>query len=176
MRLDQATNIAVQCGDELAPHCERIQIAGSIRRMAPDVGDIEIVCIPKTITVAVQQDMFGESHDVGVQHRSPEFVRVVDRWPTVKGKATGRYTQRMLPEGIKLDLFTAHRDNWGLILAIRTGSAAYSHKVLAATWSRLGYQSIEGMLHKGGNPVPVREERYLFDLLGIPFTSPANRN
>jgi len=32
-----------------------------------------------------------------------------------------------IPEGIKLDLFMANIRNWGLIFAIRTGSARYSH-------------------------------------------------
>ena len=31
------------------PYCERIEIAGSVRRRRPQVNDIEIVCIPKTI-------------------------------------------------------------------------------------------------------------------------------
>src|SRR5438270_8448835 len=31
----------------LEPACQRIEIAGSIRRMAALVGDIEIVCTPK---------------------------------------------------------------------------------------------------------------------------------
>ena len=31
----------------LAPFCERIEIAGSLRRLKPEVGDIELVVIPK---------------------------------------------------------------------------------------------------------------------------------
>lgn len=35
---------------QLLPGCERIEVAGSIRRGRPDVGDIELVAIPRTTT------------------------------------------------------------------------------------------------------------------------------
>lgn len=83
----------------------------------------------------------------------------MERWPKVRGNiAIGKYTQRILPEGIKLDLFMVNPDNWGLILAIRTGSANYSHHILACGWVRNGYKSAEGMLSRNGVAVPVREE------------------
>ena len=47
MNLQQAQQIAERIKSELAPHCDRIEIAGSIRRKKPEVKDIEIVCIPK---------------------------------------------------------------------------------------------------------------------------------
>jgi DNA polymerase/3'-5' exonuclease PolX len=66
-------------------------------------------------------------------------------------------------------------DNWGLIFAIRTGSAAFSHHVLAAGWVRLGYHSAEGRLWKDGTIIPVWEERELFTLLGMPWVAPEAR-
>ena len=42
--------------ETLRPHCERIEIAGSLRRGKPDVGDIELVCIPKADEM---RDLFG---------------------------------------------------------------------------------------------------------------------
>lgn len=42
-----ALTIAELVVAQLAPHCERIQIAGSIRRKSRTVKDVEIVCIPK---------------------------------------------------------------------------------------------------------------------------------
>ena len=49
MQLEKAEKIARKYVDLLAPFCERIEIAGSTRRKKPEVGDIEIVCIPKQI-------------------------------------------------------------------------------------------------------------------------------
>ena len=166
MRLDEARAIAERVLAELAPHCERIEIAGSIRRGKPEVGDAEIVCIPRTRT----SGLFGD-----ITERDPAFCRAVDQWDRIKGTSHGKYTQRRLPEGISLDLFTATPENWGLILAIRTGSAEFSHSVLAAGWVRRGYHSSGGMLHRGATLVEVREERELFELVGIEWVDPAQR-
>lgn len=51
MNLAAAQHIADRAYGALAPHCFRISIAGSIRRKAPEVGDIEVVAIPKPYEV-----------------------------------------------------------------------------------------------------------------------------
>ena len=45
MLIHEARAIADDVMVRLAPHCHRIQIAGSIRRLKPIVKDIEIVAI-----------------------------------------------------------------------------------------------------------------------------------
>ncbi len=155
MRLNEAKAIAEKYQNLFKPYCSRIEIAGSIRREKPEVGDIELIVIVK--------DLEG-------------FSKEVNKLQKVKGEPTGKYTQRILPEGIKLDLFMANERNWGLIFAIRTGSAEFSHKVLARGWVRVGYKSINGMLVKDGREIEVREEKDLFDLIGIPYVEPKFRN
>lgn len=167
MKLREAKKIAERIRSILAPHCERCEIAGSIRRMKPEPNDIEIVCIPQKAA-----GLFAmEGRSAWWQRRSiPEIGERLKGFPI-----ENRYIQFMLPEGIKLDLFTATRDNWGLIFAIRTGSAEFSHHVLATGWVRAGYQSKNGLLSKNGANVPVREEIDLFNLIGIPFVDPQER-
>jgi DNA polymerase/3'-5' exonuclease PolX len=160
MQLDQATAIAERIKAQLAPHCDRIEIAGSIRRRKADVGDIEIVAIPKP-------------YDVGLF--ASGIAPIVSAWPKVRGELPCTYTQRTLPDGIALDLFFATAENWGLIFAIRTGSADYSHRVLACGWVRNGYKSADGMLTRDGATVPVREERDLFRLAGVQWVEPEAR-
>lgn len=70
---------------KLAPFCEQVVVAGSIRRRAPLVKDIEIVCQPKE---AYQ--------DFDLKSAFEYHTAIKD------GK---RYKQLVLPEGIKLDLF-----------------------------------------------------------------------
>ena len=155
---------------QLQLYCDRIEIAGSVRRECAEVGDIEIVCIPKI-------DMAGLFSDIPI--RNVDFCQAVDGWRKVKGQATGKYMQRILPGGINLDIFTATAENWGLILAIRTGSATYSHEVLAKRWVSLGYKSADGMLRKYNdydNPIPLPNEQDLFDLLGLAYDIPQARN
>jgi len=167
MKLEQAQEIAERVKAELAPHCERIEIAGSIRRRKAEVGDIEIVAIPKQ----VNGGLFGDEPE-----RDPGFICTVGQWRKVRGSVSnGRYMQRLLPDGIALDLFTATADNWGLIYAIRTGSAEYSHRVLATGWVRNGYKSVDGILTRDGILVSTPEETDLFRLAGVTWIEPELR-
>jgi DNA polymerase/3'-5' exonuclease PolX len=162
--LEEAKKIADSILELLKPHCERIEIAGSIRREKQRVGDIEIVAIPKPYEIGLFAD---------------GIASVVNDWQKVKGElqyGKCKYTQRVLPQGIKLDLFFANADNWGLLFAIRTGSAEYSHKVLANGWVERGYTSKDGILHQRGKTYFIREEKDLFNRIGIPYVEPKYRN
>lgn len=159
----EANSIALAVLELLRPHCIRCEIAGSIRREKEEVKDIEVVCIPKPYQIGLFQDGIAE---------------VVAKWQKVKGEleyGKCKYTQRILPEGIKLDLFFAEEGNWGLIFAIRTGSADYSHKVLASGWVKRGYKSEGGYLKKNGMTYEVREEKDLFDIIGVAYIEPKYR-
>lgn len=171
MTLPDALPIAEEIRGILALYCERCEIAGSIRRRKAEVGDVEIVCIRRN------RDL-------------PAFIRAVEQWEKIKGSPKGAYTQRRHPSGMKVDIFMATRDNFGLILAIRTGSARFSHEVLARGWVKAGYHSQGGMLYRGdgellpgadgqdldGPPIAVREERDLFTLIGLPWVDPEERS
>lgn len=159
MELMRAKQIAESVKAQLEPHCERIEIAGSIRREKSDVGDIEIVAIPKP-------------YDVGLF--ASGIAPIVEQWEKVKGELPCKYTQRIHPEGIKIDLFFATPENWGYIYAIRTGSADFSSR-LARSWVANGYKGVDGMLTLGGEPVEVREERDLFNICGVAYREPKER-
>lgn len=161
MRLSEALKIAEWVKSELAPHCERIEIAGSIRRKKPDVKDIEVVAIPKP-------------YDVGLF--ASGIATVLNQWEMVKGQLPCKYTQRILPYGIKLDLFFATKENWGAIYAIRTGSADYSHKVLGGGWVKYGYKMEGGVLHRSGFPISTPEEEDFFKCCGVEWVKPEDRN
>lgn len=160
MEYQYAYELACKNRELLAPHCERIEIAGSIRRMKVECRDIELVAIPKP-------------YDVGLFESG--LASIVNQWQKVKGELPCWYTQRILPEGIKLDLFFAEPGNWGLQYAIRTGSAAFSYNVLGIGWTKAGYFSEHGFLYRMGVKHEIREEQELFDLIGIPFVEPEMR-
>jgi DNA polymerase/3'-5' exonuclease PolX len=160
--LAEALNIASGIVAELGPYCEQIEIAGSIRRQRPTIGDIEIVCLPV-------------SYDASPLFRSGIAV-VVEQWEKIKGDLPCRYTQRLHPSGMKVDLFMPDPRGFGLQLAIRTGSAAWSHQVLACAWVRAGYHSEGGLLRdSAGRVVPTTTERQLFELIGLPWVEPVSR-
>ena len=154
MEHSKALEIAKKVEAELKPFCERIQIAGSLRRQKLNVKDIEIVAIP------------NDRFQIGL---------IVNKWKKIRGDVDGKYCQRQLPEGINLDLFFATEKNWGYIFAIRTGSTEYSHKVLAVGWVKAGFKSIDGMLTKNNQQIEVKEEIDLFKLIGVSYISPEKR-
>ena len=161
--LAQAEAIAVGVMEQLDPHCEVISLAGSIRRQRPTIGDIEIVCVPRPYDAS---PLFASG-----------LATVVNQWPKVRGELPCRYTQRLLPEGIKLDLFMVDADGYGLQRAIRTGSAEWSHQVLAKAWVRAGFHSEGGLLRDHtGRVVPCRTEGELFRLIGLAWVDPRDRD
>jgi DNA polymerase/3'-5' exonuclease PolX len=162
--LAEAEAIALKVLEQLKPYCIRAEIAGSIRRKKADCGDVEIVAIPLPYSTGLLED---------------GIASVVNKWTKIKGEMNygkTKYTQRILPEGIKLDLFFAEEGNWGSVLAIRTGSADYSHKVLANGWVRQGFKSEGGYLFRDGERYEVREEKDLFKLIGVRYVEPEDRN
>jgi len=175
MKLSDAALIAGSCLAHLCPHCDKITVAGSIRRKKKDVKDIEIVCIPKEKPVF--RDLFNED----VKARDPAFIHAVNAWNKVKGDPIGRYTQREIPDdervcAIKLDLFMCVPDNFGLMLAIRTGPADYSHHVIAEGAHKVGMKIQGGMLTQNGELVPVPDEETLYKHLRIPYLPPGDRS
>ena len=161
MTYDYAIKIATRVKELLEPHCERLEIAGSVRRRSPECNDIEIVAIPKPYEIG----LFASG-----------IATVIDAWEIVKGELPCKYTQRILPDGTKLDLFFAQPDNWGFIYAIRTGSADFSKK-LATAWVSKGYKAHGGFLHttRSNRCIPVKEEIELFNICGIDYIEPEKR-
>ena len=156
MLLADARAIADKTLAQLTPYCIRASIAGSIRREKPDCKDIELVVIPRSRDLA-------------------QFADAVNRWHKIKGEPSGRYTQRYLPDGIKLDLFMAELTNFGAILLIRTGDANFSEWFVAEALPKAGFRMKEGWVHKRGLRIPTFEEGDMFRLAGLDYIPPSQR-
>lgn len=166
MKLVEAKAIAENIVISIKPYCERIEIAGSVRRRKPECKDIELVIIPKS------SDLF-------------KLQAITDKWKLFKGSITGKYAQFYLPENIKLDLFIANKDNWGNIFLIRTGSADFNRYVIFKKLNEKGYTSRNGIVYPYFNPdepdidfsspVFIREEEDMFNFLGMEFVKPEDR-
>lgn len=187
MQLAEARKIAEYMCRHLREACHRIEIAGSIRRERPEVKDIELVVIPRFEDRGTPNDLFGIPSGTAprvnllcealgqmerIQWIKPNTSQIIE-WPL---KPSAKYFRGYIPsKDIKVDIFTATRENWGLIYAMRTGSADYSHQHLASKWVRQGFHSKDGMLTKNGKKFPVPEEIDLFRILKEPFVAPQLR-
>jgi DNA polymerase/3'-5' exonuclease PolX len=196
MRLNEAKQLAKVAGLKLQPFTTRINIAGSIRREKPDVKDIEIICLPKYID-GTQTGLFSDVPPVQVI--SLNFVETVrSLGKVIKGKPDGRYMQIELPQRINLDLFMPDPDDYFRQYAVRTGSADYAHKTIAAGWKRKGWcgsnmglrrivdceEECDPLTYKGrwicvnphGEKPPVwKSEQEFFDWIGVPWIMPKLR-
>lgn len=182
MSLTAARSIALGLLWRLAPAAERIEIAGSIRRGRPDVGDIELVAVPRTER---RTEGMWETREV---NRLTECVDtliadgILASHPT-DPKRGDRYSKLIEPTtGLQLDLFSATLDNFGLIYLIRTGPADYSHRFVTDL-RRRNLHVAGGQLHRGSlgcgayvcEIVPTPEEADVYAAAGWPFVRPEER-
>ena len=191
MPLERAQKLADRFVELVGGHCERIDIAGSVRRKKDFVGDIEIVCFPKVWGIP---NLLGEP----VDHRVAGFIGTIQqKFKVMKGNLMeGRYvalTDRQT-ETVKIDLFMPTWEDYYRQFAIRTGSADFSGKVIAHTWVEKGWCGTENGLRlqaectkKGDSwelkdsvkkpflPPVWESEKDFFKWLNIPWVDPVKR-
>lgn len=173
MTLANAQRVADAIVAEFAPGCERIEIAGSIRRKKEIVNDIEIVAIPKLTT-----DLFGVPD--GGTLLAPIIAKHVEGGRLERIKGGDKYQQyHVVKSRCKLDLFLADAETWGCIFTIRTGSANFSHQ-LVTPQSQNGYcpngmRFQGGRLLRNGAAIPTPEEADVFRELGLARVEPKDR-
>lgn len=172
---------------EIAGACERIEIAGSIRRQAETCGDIEIVAVPSLDSVSV--GLFADQFET-IDLLDQRCVAMLEhgilgcRLDKNNRRAWGPKYKRLTYHGFALDLFTPPLDSFGVILAIRTGPTEFSHALVSPKGARLPSGAI-GMLpdqfrvHDGsltyrisGQPIPTPTERGFFEMIGVPHQEP----
>lgn len=123
MNLSMARDIAEEWVEVLKPTCDRIEIAGSVRRQKPEVHDIEIVAVPRVMT---EVDMFGQVVDE--TYPLEGALDIMEGEGSFQVLKNGhKYKQLRLPQGINLDLFLVTPPaQWGVVFLIRTGPADFS--------------------------------------------------
>ena len=157
----EALKIASALLEELRPYCVKAEIAGSIRRKCKDSGDIELVIQPKEYSVGLF---------------STGIASVINKYQKIKGELPCKYTCRLLPEGIKVDIFICEPGNFGLNFAVRSGDSSFSHEILAKGWVRNGYHSKDAYLWRDGQRYECPEEIDLFKRAGVKWVHPEQRN
>lgn len=178
----QALVVATQLMANLRPFCERIEIAGSLRRSKAEVGDIELLFIPKMLkakeglfdTALVDQAAAAIDRMVAERIISPRknVAGHISAWGPLNKLALH------LPSGIPVDFFSTTADNWWVSLVIRTGSKEMN--LLLTT----GSNRLNRTLHaygagitdrRTGELMPAKNEREVFWLCGVPYREPKDR-
>lgn len=163
MKFTDAKRLADHIVEELLPFCERIEIAGSIRRRCGEVNDIDLVVIAT--------DKFALRD------------RVLRHCTLIQDGALNLITR--LPGNFQLDIFFAHAgksdllestpSNWGSVLLCRTGSKEHNIKLANRARARgLQWKTYEGIFD-GSKLIASATEEDIFTALEMDFIKPENR-
>jgi DNA polymerase/3'-5' exonuclease PolX len=180
MRYEQALGVARDVVERLAPWCERIEIAGSIRRGKREPRDVEIVFWPREVassatlfdvckvpaTDRVIADLIDEGFwefDQEVKRNGPRYKRLIHT-----------------ASGAVIEMFRADADNWGYIYALRTGPGDFNKALVSKPWQGgilpLEIKVEQGYVYRRGVRVPVPDEATFFELWELPYLAPDERS
>jgi DNA polymerase (family X) len=169
-----AQDAALQFCSLISRACDRIEIAGSIRRKRPSVHDVDIVAIPR-FELTPSTTLFGDSEETSSLERrlcELEAQQLITR--TKRGERALQIRFRNL--AVPVDLYLASEQTWAAMLLIRTGSR--EHNIYLCTLAKqLGMQlKADGSgLLKNGQVVASDSEEAIFNALNIPFVAPERR-
>lgn len=159
MNLFQAQSIAEDFIAEFGKYCQRIEVAGSVRRKKlNNIKDIEIVIIPYS-------------------HRLSELKHIIR---AKGGKFPSKHTS-FHHGSAKIDLYVTDAERWGCIFLIRTGSSDFNKALMK--YARDNYFNFrDGRLYKiqdycegSGIPLETFEEEDVFKHLDLEFVEPERR-
>jgi DNA polymerase (family X) len=153
----------------LLPFAEKIAVAGSIRRGRPEVGDVDLVAIPRT---ELDRDLLGNVTAtrnlmaVEVKRRAAE-----EGWTVEKDGESYLVWQA---KAVQVDLWFCTRKTWGTVLMCRTGSKEHNIWLAQRAQARGGHWNP----HHGltvGRAFMAEEENDIYLGLGLEFIQPVDR-
>ncbi|MBA7555427.1 hypothetical protein ES705_48089 [subsurface metagenome] len=170
MELKKAKAIADELVELLRLACERLVVAGSIRRRKPDVGDIELLCIPKFVEGVDQLDQ---------KLKWLIGTHVLEYRPNKKGSIVYGPKNKLLRHAdsdIGVDIFSTDEECWWVALVVRTGPKESNIAIATTAQKRgwrlraygAGFDTPEGLIR-------CKSERDVFELVGLPYKEPRER-
>jgi DNA polymerase/3'-5' exonuclease PolX len=195
MRYEYAAKLAVDACNRLQPFCEIIHIAGSLRRRLHEIGDIDLICVPR-FTEVTALDLFGPT--VATKKISINFVDTIKAMGAItKGSPDGRYMSLNI-RGYKVDVFMPAPWDFFRQYCIRTGSAEYVRWNISNKWVQKGWcgtdqglrritdcreiasasekKKWEIVIQDGELPPVWESEEHFFEWLGIKWIHPRFRS
>ena len=154
MKLEEAEELAREIVEHVHPFCERVEVAGSIRRKKSEVRDIDLVLIPKPLLWSRIITTLQRTMDAEVLKRGNSIAQL-----TIKG--------------VNVDLYVATAETWGALLLIRTGSAEHNIKLSQIALRKGMKLSHKGLMKEG--KVIASTEKEIFEALSLPYVEPEHR-
>lgn len=152
--LERAEKIAEAVVKRLKPYCQRIEVAGSVRRRKEWVNDIDFVLVPSD-----PWNMHAELMKLGQLTMS------------------GSKIMRVMVRDVKIDIYIATPETWATLLLIRTGSAENNIR-LASYAKKRGWRlaaSGDGLFNENGQRIAGDSEESIYSALGLRWQRPEER-
>jgi len=152
--LERAQKIAEEVIKRLSPYCQRIEVAGSIRRKKPFVNDIDLVLIPNDLW-----NFRAELMKLG------------------QLKMSGKKIMRLMVADVQVDIYIADEVTWATLLLIRTGSTENNIRLCNLAKKR-GWRlaaSGDGLFNEAGERIAGDTEESIYAALGVPWQQPEER-
>jgi DNA polymerase/3'-5' exonuclease PolX len=176
----EALKVAKQMCVSLVDISDRLVVAGSLRRRKLAVGDVEILYVSKLVSQTV--DFFTTASVPAVDLMLADLIGkgIIARRKNVNGSEMWGAKNKLavhVASGIPVDFFAATEANWFNYLVCRTGGAENNTLIASAAqakgwkWNPYG----AGFTDDQGRLVPVRSEREVFELVGLPYQEPWER-
>lgn len=169
-------------GDSLSPVRQRyIEIAGGLRRLRPDVGDIEIVYVP-SVGAHRGGELFAQPKNL-VDLVLDDWLRdgLIEKRRNVKGSTMWGEANKYAihrPSGIPVDFFATSLPCWWNYLVCRTGGKDSNTKICMAAqqkgWKWHPYK--EGFTDQENTMIHMHSEEEVFKAVGLPYLAPDNRS
>lgn len=166
----------------LKPLCEpeHCVVAGSLRRGKDQVGDVEILYIPRPGMIQRPGEMF-ESEGSLADHAIDQLLfHKLHKRLSADGKTCwGQWNKLAVHRstGLPVDFFATTRDRWYVSLVIRTGPKESNLRLIESARARGRQLHAYGVITELGTEadlVPQSEEE-VFSLCGLPYQPPGER-
>lgn len=168
--------------DAMCELTERWEFAGSLRRECNECSDIEHVIIPKMGQIQKPDQMFAvpcfnllfdrldELVEAGAISKATYGESQVTRW----GEKSRSF---LCGAGYRHEVYSATPDNWGVVMAIRTGPWQLSKHLVTEIKKRNHTVKDGSQVFPIGRdePISVKTEKEFFELCGVPFREPKER-
>jgi len=166
MRLGRAQELGQEMLAALAPACERIMIAGSVRRQCEQVNDLDIVLMPKG-RAALHAALWESPAKLDRFAPAENWIANIDGFQVDLWLAHPR-------EG---DLFSPIKSNWGAILLCRTGSVQHNTQFCALAMNKgLKFSPYKGLIDtKTAVVIASETEEEIYEALGLKWRPPEER-
>ena len=173
--------VAAELCAALKPACDRLVVAGSLRRQKPTVGDIEILYIGKAAPHRVAGDFFATY----TANLADEVIEALERAGIVERRTNVNGSQMYGPKnklmrhkatGLPVDFFAATEANWWNYLVCRTGPADSNTRICMAAQDRGWKWNPYGAgFSRGGELREMASEEAVFAFVGLPYAQPKDR-